>query len=153
MKQNDSNLVKELYSILEDESFFSYSTRVSITTEFKKICLKKVKLINFKVYFISTICFFVYKMANFINEDPDGSNSSIFMEIIMNQDTIEDIDLYSNYSNDDLFNDVRYVLKGAKYLKKTSVLKTVIVILKDHPYSFILKFCSINEIKSLSVVF
>ena len=64
-------------------------------------------------------------MISIVNEEPDGRNSNYFIEIIMNQNIIEDIDSYTDYSNDHLFNDICSILNNAQYLNEESVLKKV----------------------------
>jgi hypothetical protein len=57
-------------------------------------------------------------MANRLYDDSKGE---VFNEILKN----EDIESFSGYSNNDLFNEICSILKKIKYLEDTSILKLV----------------------------
>jgi hypothetical protein len=59
-------------------------------------------------------------MANKLN---DNSVGEAFKEILKN----EDIESFSDYSNNDLFVETCNILKNIKYLEDTSILKMVIL--------------------------
>ena len=64
-------------------------------------------------------------MANIVKLDSSGQSVKELKNILMNQDLIEDIDSYEEYSSEDLFKDVCNILKTVKYMNEKSLLKTV----------------------------
>ena len=64
-------------------------------------------------------------MVNIVKNDPNDKNAHEFINLLKNQDFIDEIYLYEDYSNESLYNDVCKVLRKAKYLNDKSLFKTV----------------------------
>jgi hypothetical protein len=64
-------------------------------------------------------------MACLVKNNPLDKYCDDFKNILDNQDLIDDIELYDNYSTDNLYNDLSTIFKNDKYLNEKPLLKTV----------------------------
>jgi hypothetical protein len=64
-------------------------------------------------------------MACLVKNNPLDKYCDDFKNILDNQDLIDDIELYDNYSTDNLYNDLSIIFKNDKYLKDKPILKSV----------------------------
>ena len=64
-------------------------------------------------------------MACLVKNNPLDKYCDDFKNILDNQDLIDDIELYDNYSTDNLYNDLSIIFKNDKYLNEKPLLKTV----------------------------
>jgi|LakMenE18May11ns_1017448.scaffolds.fasta_scaffold9751205_1 hypothetical protein len=64
-------------------------------------------------------------MACLVKNNPLDKYCDDFKNILDNQDLIDDIELYDNYSTDNLYNDLSIIFKNDKYLNEKPMLKTV----------------------------
>ena len=64
-------------------------------------------------------------MASVVKNKANDEYCQEFKKILDNQDLIEDIDLFGDYSTREIHSDLSSILKNDKYLKEKSLLKTV----------------------------
>jgi hypothetical protein len=69
-------------------------------------------------------------MACLVKNNPLDKYCDDFKNILDNQDLIDDIELYDNYSTDNLYNDLSTIFKNDKYLKDKPILKSVRILFK-----------------------
>ena len=65
-------------------------------------------------------------MAYLITKDPLEKNHQKFINILVNQNLIKDIDSCNNYTKECLFDDLCAALKTDKCMNEKSLLKTVL---------------------------
>ena len=65
-------------------------------------------------------------MACLVKNNPLDKHCDDFKNILNNQDLIDDIELYVNYSAENLFKDLSLIFKNDKYLSEKPILKSVI---------------------------
>ena len=65
-------------------------------------------------------------MACLVKNNPLDKHCDDFKNILDNQDLIGNIELYENYSTDNLFDDLSLIFKNDKYLSEKPILKSVI---------------------------
>ena len=64
-------------------------------------------------------------MASVVKNKANDEYCQEFKKILDNQDLIEDIDLFGDYSTREIHSDLSSILKNDKYLKEKSLLKSV----------------------------
>ena len=129
-KTNESELILELHKILVDESLlFSIPFSFAITYDLKIACFKFVIIYSFLCIFFFKLLIIYFKfeckMSYLVKKYPSNKHSNEFKALILNQDLIEDIDSYENYSNDLFYNDICNILRKDKSLNERPLLKTV----------------------------